>query len=402
MKKIIQIGFLVFLFGITNNIFSQEIIEIGFWEENGVSAIGTKNDYMFLGSGSVIDISSPEDPQLVANIGSMFGTSVKMDDNYAYYGTGMLVKLIVADISDPGNSHQVGSLTLFESGSGIFGIDVKDTILIAAAGSHGVYSISIANKENPYVLHSQIFGPQARDVAIDGELIYVAESDRFSVVWMEQPDEFIYVIERPGNYYSIDYHDDLIFLGKGGGGFDTYSINDDWITYFEFGTAATGGTAWDLKYHNGHIYLSTDYGGLQIFQLNENSATLKATYEPNHGQAFGLALQDSLVMLTGLIDGVSILQYDSLSVGFEEVTNKLDFLVYPNPANEQVFISGMNTELNTTFEIWSLNGVLIETIEAEKSKEILSIDVSNLESGSYLLKAKNGKSFSSQKLIINN
>ena len=75
---------------------------------------------------------------------------------------------------------------------------------------------------------------------------------------------------------------------------------------------------------------------------------------------------------------------DSLDVVASVITsieeNDLKFSLYPNPVNSIFTLSGVNIE---KAEIYSVNGKLIRAISLNS---INNIDVSDLESGAYIIK----------------
>ena len=77
------------------------------------------------------------------------------------------------------------------------------------------------------------------------------------------------------------------------------------------------------------------------------------------------------------ISKVLFAQYAGVSsLGTDEV-----LAVYPNPAKEQIFISGASEEVNV--EIYTAAGVKIFSVKREKNEPV---DVSSLPSGVYMLK----------------
>ncbi len=84
-------------------------------------------------------------------------------------------------------------------------------------------------------------------------------------------------------------------------------------------------------------------------------------------------------------------------VGLGENDDANNFLVYPNPCNDKLFISSATENLNYTFEITDITSKLILSAQNETSN---SIDISNLEKGVYFLKIMNGNTILSTKKII--
>ncbi len=94
------------------------------------------------------------------------------------------------------------------------------------------------------------------------------------------------------------------------------------------------------------------------------------------------------------------------SVGLEELTSKSStFSVYPNPANESIFIEGKNlnfSEINTV-DIIDFNGKILTTLLIEKDNGenfIQKIDVSNYSKGIYYLNIHTSETSVKEKITI--
>ncbi|MDR9397598.1 MAG: T9SS type A sorting domain-containing protein [Salibacter sp.] len=83
---------------------------------------------------------------------------------------------------------------------------------------------------------------------------------------------------------------------------------------------------------------------------------------------------------TGINTLEELRAYDCISTGFEEL-RKNEVVVYPNPANDRVFIKGINNA--TPYEFYSLTGEVVKTGTLQANGVI---DVNQFSSGVYLLK----------------
>ncbi len=87
--------------------------------------------------------------------------------------------------------------------------------------------------------------------------------------------------------------------------------------------------------------------------------------------------------------------------GIQEYNSSAQFSIYPNPANDQVKISGLkDDQKNDKVSVMDISGR--EVIPSEKINEDGSLDVSSLSSGIYLVQVKkeNGEILGTQKLVI--
>ena len=85
---------------------------------------------------------------------------------------------------------------------------------------------------------------------------------------------------------------------------------------------------------------------------------------------------------SGLIGVISAIEFSSLNINELEITGNLKF--YPNPTSNSVFLNVENETIKTIY-VFDLNGKLIFTKENINNQ----IDLSNLESGTYLIKSDN-------------
>jgi hypothetical protein len=74
--------------------------------------------------------------------------------------------------------------------------------------------------------------------------------------------------------------------------------------------------------------------------------------------------------------------------------------VYPNPANEQLFIQLDENDTYETVQILDLNGKLLLN-QLTENQTSLRLDVSGLPAGLYLLRVQGQNSFSFQKFVKN-
>lgn len=385
--------FLVFI--LFSNTKGQTIHQIGYFNVNGVSAMSAKPNYMVLGTGAVVNITDPTLPNLSGNISmSAMGSAVLVSGNHAYFGTAMDVKLIIADISNPSFPLQVGVKTFPSANGGIYGLAKSDNVIYLAMGSNGVYSVDVAMSNNPVVLDSITFtGGQARDVVQYDNVLYVAHGDGLKILNVNDPSNINLISSIGSGYTSIDIDtiNHLAFLGKDFGGIDVFNVSNPQSPAPAFSIPNPNGASWDLKYRDGLLYLATNNSGLFIYKVLSASATQMANF-PNssNGQSFAVSLQDSLILLSGLINGVAILQYDSLgTVSINDEITADPIIVYPNPAQNYLEII-LDDAAFTEFEIINSTGqCVLKNILSDKN---CKIDISLLPAGNYYIQFKNNNS----------
>lgn len=363
----------------------QTINQIGYYNKNGIFGLDAKANYMILSNGEIIDNTSPSLPVLISQYSfSGDGSIVMADNDYAYFGTGMTNDLFIADISNISFPLHKSSID-FTIGNGVFGMDISENTLFVALGQDGIIcSIDITDKDNPIMLDTLFMsGGQCRDVVLQNNYAFATHAGGLKIIDIANSSDLQLISSIGSGYNSIDISENLVFLGKSSGGIDVFEISDPANPLPAFSIPNTGGTAWDLRYHLNHLYLATNSEGLYIYKIEENAGVEMANF-PNtgNGQSFGVCLQDSLVLLSGLINGVAILQYDSTgTVNIKTISKTRQINIFPNPAQDYVMIESGNLHLNQ-IKIFDINGRLLKQISPKSSS--YGIDISDLPKGQYL------------------
>jgi hypothetical protein len=370
------------------SLIGQVINEIGYYSINGIIGITTRDNYMILSNGSIIDNAIPSSPTLVGQYSiNGDGTSVLTEGDCAYFGTGMTSELFVVDISNVTFPLYKSSID-FSIGNGIFGMDINDNTLFIALGLNGtVCSIDVNDESNPLPLDTlSIPGGQCRDVVANNNYIYAAHYDGLKIIDVIDPSNMQLVTSIGSGYNSIALGDDLVFLGKSSsGGVDVFNISDPENPVPAFSLLDSGGTAWDLAYEDNHLYLATNGAGLVVYEIEPDSGNEVGNY-PNtgNGQSFGVALQDSLILLSGLINGVAILQYDSIGVvGLPSLALSTQFSIYPNPAENIIHLS-TDKHFIDKIEILNSQGVRIKELTNYRADN--DIQIGELPAGQYAVR----------------
>jgi len=381
MKKLLIIA--VFLLT-TLFCFGQIITQVGYYSINGVVGLDVKDEYMILSNGQIVSNAVPSSSVLTSQYSIPGdGITVLVDGDFAYFGTGQTNELFIADISNISFPIHQGSLN-FSSGNGIFGMAIANNTLLLVNGFGGIVSIDVSNKANPVIQDMVSLSGQTRDICIQNNYGFAAHEYGLKVVDFSNPSNLQVIASAGSGYNSIDINGNLVFLGKSNGGIDVFDISNPSSPSPAFSIPNSGSTAWDLKYHNNHLYLATNSSGLFIYELQANAAIQKAHF-PNtgNGQSFGVAIQDSLVLLSGLVNGVAILNYDdSGTVGVHPIQeDSYDVTLYPNPARHTVSFEHNNMEIKRIC-IYDVKGSLLKQFEGTNLTPTL--DVSDLSKGEYL------------------
>jgi len=380
--------------------FGQTIDQIGYYSKNGVMGLSSKDNYMILNRGEIIDNTTPSSPTLVSQYSfDGDGITVFVNGDYAYFGTGMTNDLFIADISNITFPIHKSSID-FTIGHGVFGMDISNNTLFVALGNNGIIcSINITDKENLVMLDTLLMpGGQCRDVVVQNNYAFAAHAGGLKIIDISDSTNLQLVTSIGSGYNSIDINENYVFLGKSSGGIDVYNISDPQNPSPAFSIPNSGGSAWDLKYHKNHLYLATNSNGLFIYKIEDNSGIEMSNF-PNtgNGQSFGVCVQDSLVLLSGLQKGVAILHYDSTeTVGINSIATVNQLKVFPNPAKDFVTIETNNILFNQ-IKIFNINGKLVKQIDQNNLTG--KLDISDLPGGQYIFSFETTDKVISQKII---
>ena len=223
---------------------------------------------------------------------------------------------------------------------------------------------------------------------------------------------------------TISYFDGTTFTfqsGPGGTYNDIFFLNqqEGWIVGNNgiIGHTENGGEAW-YRQINPDPEGNSLYG---LFFLNENEGwaigaqgtILKTT---NGGDNWVLDTEGSTLAGTKFLRGVyftsptngyvvgnekTLLKYTEVSGVGDEIVEKLQFDIFPNPANNKVeFRSSEFATKNCSLKICDLNGKTLIEKHIPSGTETVEIDVSNLASGVYFCKILTDKGNATKKLII--
>lgn len=380
---------------------SQTLEQIGYYNQNGIMSVCSKNNFMILGNGEIIDNTDPTTPTLTAQFSfSGDGSTVITNNNFAYFGTGMSNDLYIVDISNITFPVQKSFID-FGIGNGVFGMDILKNTLYVALGTNGVIcSIDVTNNSNPIILDTlSISGGQCRDIVAYDDYAFAAHDNGLKVINVLNPANMELITSIGSGYNSIDISTNHVFLGKTNGGIDVFDISDPTNPSPTFSIPNSGGMAWDIKYNNNNIYLATNSEGLYVYRIDGNTGIEQDNFlNTGNGQSFGVCVQDSLVLLTGLINGVAILKYTDTINSINTITSNTNNInIFPNPTKDFIVIDSKKIFINT-IKIYNSNGKLIkQIIPTETTKKI---DISSYTAGNYYIQIENQKNRITKKIVI--
>lgn len=150
----------------------------------------------------------------------------------------------------------------------------------------------------------------------------------------------------------------------------------------------------------GPVYAGTDY--FSVFPEGPGYLTLAAGADGNYGTpAFhfntndqnGTAIYRYVIYNTNDVNDSAYVDmvYHIGTVGVNEYSNNAISNVYPNPANDFVYINLNENILNPRFEIYSIVGNKVQSEQIINQNGKVKIDVSNLNPGIYMVQELNSQ-----------
>ncbi|MBD3350972.1 MAG: hypothetical protein GF364_05745 [Candidatus Lokiarchaeota archaeon] len=204
---------------------SQGLLVLNITDPNHIedlSTLGTSQDAISLdvegnwafigteGSGlTIINITDVENLEVISSgITSLNHYDLDVAGNYVYIAAGN-DGLRIIDITDINTPTEVGSLSSFTNSRGI---QVDGNLVYVADGNAGIRIVDVTDRHNPVLLNT-IDTNDAKDVAIDGHRLYVADESGFICMVVNDYNnvETSYIGQRDGGYTDINYMDNFVF-----------------------------------------------------------------------------------------------------------------------------------------------------------------------------------------------
>ncbi len=127
----------------------------------------------------IADISNPEDPQEVGSLSfsdpEFSPKDITISGDLAYIAARK--SMLICDISDPSNPQEIG---VFETDGSARGIDVSGNLAFIADGGHGFAIVDITDPQAITEIGAVYEGTVANSIAVSGNYAYVAHSCHMS------------------------------------------------------------------------------------------------------------------------------------------------------------------------------------------------------------------------------
>ncbi len=188
-----------------------------------------------------------------------------------------------------------------------------------------------------------------------------------------------------------------------------YWVNSDSLT--DYGTievSPDNGTTWiDLINDTSYTSYYTWWSAKPILSGNSNGWQYLNVWFADLGPLFNVQIGDTtLYRFTFISDSVQTnkdgLMYDDLNFvdyaeGIDEIKNNNLISIYPNPADENLFIQKSKRSNSASVEVFNYTGQLVFQ---NKNFNGETISTKNLQNGFYVLKYSDGNNYSMKKFLV--
>jgi parallel beta-helix repeat protein len=227
---------------------------------------------------------------------------IAVQGNYAYIGVGP--RLVVVDISDPKNPHQVGASALFDYF--VLGVTVSGSYAYVATGTAGLHVVDITVPSNPLEVGAWNSPGFAEGVTVSDSIAYLADGPYgLRVVDVSNPAVPVEIAHA----YDMNYVYDVVVSGRfayvaaGGAGLLVVEISNP--TYpVEAGAYDTPGNARGVAVQNDRAYIADERYGLQIINVSDPLHPALFGAMQTYGWVFDVAVSGSLAYVAAAFGGL--------------------------------------------------------------------------------------------------
>ncbi len=191
-----------------------------------IAIVGNRAYVTVTGKGlQILDISNPASPQLLGKFPEG-GAFIAVAGNYAYTIRG--IYFYVVDVSNPISPTRVGTYTLSVD-TQVFGLAADGRLASIAAGDRGVLLVDVSTPSSPNLVGTYDTPNWTSDVAISGNLVYVADTSALRILDISTPSspQQIGFCNLPwGLAYAVTLAGDYAYVADDPGGLRIVRIAD--------------------------------------------------------------------------------------------------------------------------------------------------------------------------------
>ena len=111
---------------------------------------------------------------------------------------------------------------------------------------------------------------------------------------------------------------------------------------------------------------------------------------------------DSMTQVHYFIDDFKMVLSENSDLGYEDISNELDVILYPNPTRDEIYLKFNDASYgNIQVKVFNLHGQVLEFIELnDKSSDDLRLSLSHYDQGVYFVSIQKDSYFKTLKFII--
>ena len=230
---------------------------------------------------------------------------IAVQGNYAYIGVGP--RLVVVDISDPANPHQVGASAMLDDF--VLGVAVSDTHVYVAAGGAGLQIFDITNPSTPTISGAWHSLGLAENVTLAGDIAYVANGPYgLRVLNVSNPATPVEIAHA----FEMNYVDDVAINGRyayiaaAGAGLLIADISNPGYPV-ELGGFDTPGYAQAVAVSGSRAFVADERSGLQIINVADPLHPQLIGNIQTYGWAFDVTVSGDTAYLAAAFGGLRII-----------------------------------------------------------------------------------------------
>jgi len=241
--------------------------------------------------------------------------AIAVQGSYAFLGVGL--RLIVIDISNPANPHQVGATTPFPYF--VEGIAVLGKFAFVAAGGAGLQVVDISNPVHPTVVGAWDSAGYAEGVTVVGNIVYLADGPYglrildVSNPAKPTPVSFAY----PTDYvFGVTVVENVAYIAAGAAGLLLLDVSNP-LYPVELSAIETPGYAHHVAVNGTKAYVADGWDGIRVIDVTDTCQPQEIGHIQTPGQAFDVAISGNCAYVADAFKGVRILDISNPSQSFE-------------------------------------------------------------------------------------
>lgn len=230
--------------------------------------------------------------------------AIAVQGTYAYLGVGL--RLVVLDVSDPAQPHEVGVSAPLPHY--VEHVAISGTLAYVAAGGGGLQVVSVADPAHPALVGGLDTLGYAEDVAVSGHVAYLADGP-YGLRVLDVSDP-AHPAEIGSAYtmryaYAVAVSGHLAYLAAAGAGLAVADVSDP-AHPVELGELDTPGYAYGIAVSGGTAYVAGGWAGLRIVSVADPGAPVEVGSCATPGWAFGVTVSGTLAYVAGAFAGLQV------------------------------------------------------------------------------------------------